>query len=147
MFQQHYSYILHLVLVNWLWNILKYILFLFFLAVLKDPDRNPYSILDTSESDQTADAEASECEPSSRSRRSRRRRPESEDNTSLSENGLGKYTSHTQLLGFIHNFLLILLPHCRLVTWLIGSMLKTKSFRSESEKFTVVFYTGILKVV
>ncbi|MCJ8737594.1 hypothetical protein PDJAM_G00025830 [Pangasius djambal] len=57
-------------------------------SVLKDPDRNPYSILDTSESDQTADAEASECEPSSRSRRSRRRRPESEDNTSLSENGL-----------------------------------------------------------
>ncbi|KAF5909832.1 fragile X mental retardation syndrome-related protein 1 isoform X1, partial [Clarias magur] len=56
--------------------------------VLKDPDRNPYSILDTSESDQTADAEASECEPTSRSRRSRRRRPESDDNTSLSENGL-----------------------------------------------------------
>ncbi|KAM9461876.1 RNA-binding protein FXR1 isoform 2-T2 [Clarias gariepinus] len=57
-------------------------------SVLKDPDRNPYSILDTSESDQTADAEASECEPTSRSRRSRRRRPESDDNTSLSENGL-----------------------------------------------------------
>ncbi|KAF4083097.1 hypothetical protein AMELA_G00136140 [Ameiurus melas] len=57
-------------------------------SVLKDPDRNPYSILDTSESDQIADAEASECEPSSRSRRSRRRRPESDDNTSLSENGL-----------------------------------------------------------
>ncbi|XP_026786334.3 fragile X mental retardation syndrome-related protein 1 isoform X1 [Pangasianodon hypophthalmus] len=60
-------------------------------SVLKDPDRNPYSILDTSESDQTADAEASECEPSSRSRRSRRRRPESEDNTSLSENGLDEH--------------------------------------------------------
>ncbi|XP_017333931.1 fragile X mental retardation syndrome-related protein 1 isoform X2 [Ictalurus punctatus] len=57
-------------------------------SVLKDPDRNPYSILDTSESDQIADAEGSECEPSSRSRRSRRRRPESDDNTSLSENGL-----------------------------------------------------------
>ncbi|KAG7327434.1 hypothetical protein KOW79_009040 [Hemibagrus wyckioides] len=57
-------------------------------SVLKDPDRNPYSILDTSESDQIADAEASECEPSSRSRRSRRRRPKSDDNTSLSENGL-----------------------------------------------------------
>ncbi|XP_027014376.2 fragile X mental retardation syndrome-related protein 1 isoform X2 [Tachysurus fulvidraco] len=57
-------------------------------SVLKDPDRNPYSILDTSESDQTADAEASECEASSRSRRSRRRRPKSDDSTSLSENGL-----------------------------------------------------------
>ncbi|XP_060797154.1 RNA-binding protein FXR1 isoform X4 [Neoarius graeffei] len=57
-------------------------------SVLKDPDRNPYSILDNSESDQIADAEASECEQSSRSRRSRRRRPEPDDNTSLSENGL-----------------------------------------------------------
>ncbi|KAK3533383.1 hypothetical protein QTP70_019328, partial [Hemibagrus guttatus] len=62
-------------------------------SVLKDPDRNPYSILDTSESDQTADAEASECEPSSRSRRSRRRRPKSDDNTSLSENGLGNFNT------------------------------------------------------
>lgn len=81
--------------------------FFVFPAVLKDPDRNPYSILDTSESDQIADAEGSECEPSSRSRRSRRRRPESDDNTSLSENGLGKYTRSTRLLSFTHNLLLI----------------------------------------
>uniref|UniRef100_A0A671SX21 Fragile X mental retardation syndrome-related protein 1-like n=1 Tax=Sinocyclocheilus anshuiensis TaxID=1608454 RepID=A0A671SX21_9TELE len=69
-------------------------------SVLKDPDGNPYSLLDDTETDQTADTDASESQMnSSRRRRSRRRRTDEDrtvmdgmsesDNTSLSENGLG----------------------------------------------------------
>ncbi|XP_062869549.1 RNA-binding protein FXR1 isoform X2 [Trichomycterus rosablanca] len=57
-------------------------------SVLKDPDRNPYSILENSESDLNADLELSESEPSLRSRRARRRRPDADDTTSHSENGM-----------------------------------------------------------
>ncbi|XP_016354439.1 fragile X mental retardation syndrome-related protein 1-like [Sinocyclocheilus anshuiensis] len=68
-------------------------------SVLKDPDGNPYSLLDDTETDQTADTDASESQMnSSRRRRSRRRRTDEDrtvmdgmsesDNTSLSENGL-----------------------------------------------------------
>uniref|UniRef100_A0A671SVT8 Fragile X mental retardation syndrome-related protein 1-like n=1 Tax=Sinocyclocheilus anshuiensis TaxID=1608454 RepID=A0A671SVT8_9TELE len=73
-------------------------------SVLKDPDGNPYSLLDDTETDQTADTDASESQMnSSRRRRSRRRRTDEDrtvmdgmsesDNTSLSENGLGKHIS------------------------------------------------------
>lgn len=72
-----------------------------FLSVLKDPDGNPYSLLDNTETDQTADTDASESQlNTNRRRRSRRRRTDEDttvmdgmsesDNTSLSENGLGK---------------------------------------------------------
>uniref|UniRef100_A0A672SQ16 Fragile X mental retardation syndrome-related protein 1-like n=1 Tax=Sinocyclocheilus grahami TaxID=75366 RepID=A0A672SQ16_SINGR len=68
-------------------------------SVLKDPDGNPYSLLDDTETDHTADTDASESQMnSSRRRRSRRRRTDEDstvmdgmsesDNTSLSENGL-----------------------------------------------------------
>ncbi|KAG8136201.1 hypothetical protein E2320_009166 [Naja naja] len=44
-------------------------------SVLKDPDSNPYSLLDNTESDQTADTDASESHhTTNRRRRSRRRR-------------------------------------------------------------------------
>uniref|UniRef100_A0A673LYT6 Fragile X mental retardation syndrome-related protein 1-like n=1 Tax=Sinocyclocheilus rhinocerous TaxID=307959 RepID=A0A673LYT6_9TELE len=75
-------------------------------SVLKDPDGNPYSLLDDTETDQTADTDASESQMnSSRRRRSRRRRTDEDstvmdgmsesDNTSLSENGLGKHISRS----------------------------------------------------
>ncbi|XP_056615537.1 RNA-binding protein FXR1 isoform X2 [Triplophysa dalaica] len=68
-------------------------------SVLKDPDGNPYSLLDNTETDQTADTDASESQlNTNRRRRSRRRRTDEDttvmdgmsesDNTSLSENGL-----------------------------------------------------------
>ncbi|XP_063057938.1 RNA-binding protein FXR1 isoform X5 [Engraulis encrasicolus] len=70
--------------------------------VLRDPDGNPYSLLDNTETDQTADTDASDSHASSagsRRRRSRRRRTDEDatlmdgmsesDNASLSENGLG----------------------------------------------------------
>uniref|UniRef100_A0A4W4GHH6 Agenet-like domain-containing protein n=1 Tax=Electrophorus electricus TaxID=8005 RepID=A0A4W4GHH6_ELEEL len=67
--------------------------------LLKDPDRNPYSLLDNTETDQTVDTDTSESHVNtSRRRRSRRRRTDEDetiidgmsesDNTSLSENGL-----------------------------------------------------------
>uniref|UniRef100_A0A671SVS6 Agenet-like domain-containing protein n=1 Tax=Sinocyclocheilus anshuiensis TaxID=1608454 RepID=A0A671SVS6_9TELE len=68
-------------------------------SVLKDPDRNPYSLLDNTETDQTADTDASDSQMNTnRRRRSRRRRTDEDttvmdgmsesDNASLSENGL-----------------------------------------------------------
>ncbi|XP_036377779.1 fragile X mental retardation syndrome-related protein 1 isoform X1 [Megalops cyprinoides] len=68
-------------------------------SVLKDPDGNPYSVLDNTETDQTADTDASEShQNTNRRRRSRRRRTDEDatlidgmsesDNTSLSENGI-----------------------------------------------------------
>ncbi|KAK2090757.1 RNA-binding protein fxr1 [Saguinus oedipus] len=67
--------------------------------VLKDPDSNPYSLLDNTESDQTADTDASESHHSTnRRRRSRRRRTDEDavlmdgmtesDTASVNENGL-----------------------------------------------------------
>uniref|UniRef100_A0A8B9RE37 Agenet-like domain-containing protein n=1 Tax=Astyanax mexicanus TaxID=7994 RepID=A0A8B9RE37_ASTMX len=68
-------------------------------SVLRDPDRNPYSLLDNTETDQTADTDASESQVNTnRRRRSRRRRTDEDatlidgmsesDNASVSENGL-----------------------------------------------------------
>uniref|UniRef100_A0A8C1SVH2 Fragile X mental retardation, autosomal homolog 1 n=1 Tax=Cyprinus carpio TaxID=7962 RepID=A0A8C1SVH2_CYPCA len=68
-------------------------------SVLKDPDINPYSLLDNTETDQTADTDASDSQMyTNRRRRSRRRRTDEDttvmdgmsesDNASLSENGL-----------------------------------------------------------
>uniref|UniRef100_A0A6Q2WW49 Agenet-like domain-containing protein n=1 Tax=Esox lucius TaxID=8010 RepID=A0A6Q2WW49_ESOLU len=66
---------------------------------LLDPDSNPYSVLDNTETDQTADTDASDTNiNTNRRRRSRRRRTDEDttvidgmsesDNASLSENGL-----------------------------------------------------------
>uniref|UniRef100_A0A8D0HEE0 FMR1 autosomal homolog 1 n=1 Tax=Sphenodon punctatus TaxID=8508 RepID=A0A8D0HEE0_SPHPU len=68
-------------------------------SVLKDPDSNPYSLLDNTESDQTPDTDASESHQSTnRRRRSRRRRTDEDavlmdgmtesDTASVNENGL-----------------------------------------------------------
>ncbi|KAM9224567.1 RNA-binding protein FXR1 isoform 2-T2 [Dugong dugon] len=68
-------------------------------SVLRDPDSNPYSLLDNTESDQTADTDASESHHSTnRRRRSRRRRTDEDtvlmdgmtesDTASVNENGL-----------------------------------------------------------
>ncbi|KAK7818618.1 hypothetical protein U0070_001593 [Myodes glareolus] len=68
-------------------------------GMLKDPDSNPYSLLDNTESDQTADTDASESHHSTnRRRRSRRRRTDEDavlmdgmtesDTASVNENGL-----------------------------------------------------------
>uniref|UniRef100_A0A8C3FCA1 FMR1 autosomal homolog 2 n=1 Tax=Chrysemys picta bellii TaxID=8478 RepID=A0A8C3FCA1_CHRPI len=68
-------------------------------SVLKDPDSNPYSLLDNTETDQTADTDGSESQPvSNRRRRSRRRRTDDDatmmdgaaesDNMSVNENGM-----------------------------------------------------------
>ncbi|OCT78594.1 fragile X mental retardation syndrome-related protein 1 homolog B isoform X1 [Xenopus laevis] len=68
-------------------------------SVLKDPDSNPYSLLDNTESDQTADTDASDSHHNAnRRRRSRRRRTDEDsslmdgmtesDNASVNENGL-----------------------------------------------------------
>uniref|UniRef100_A0A8C9TUJ7 FMR1 autosomal homolog 1 n=1 Tax=Scleropages formosus TaxID=113540 RepID=A0A8C9TUJ7_SCLFO len=68
-------------------------------SVLRDPDSNPYSVLDNTETDQTADTDASESHVNaSRRRRSRRRRTDEDttlidglsesDNASFSENGV-----------------------------------------------------------
>ncbi|XP_055486722.1 RNA-binding protein FXR1-like [Leucoraja erinacea] len=68
-------------------------------AVLKDPDSNPYSLLETDETDQTGDTDASESHANtSRRRRSRRRRTDEDatmmdgvvesDSASINENGV-----------------------------------------------------------
>ncbi|XP_041695301.1 fragile X mental retardation syndrome-related protein 1 [Coregonus clupeaformis] len=68
-------------------------------TALKDPYGNPYSVLDNTETDQTADTDASDSNlNTNRRRRSRRRRTDEDttvidgmsesDNASLSENGL-----------------------------------------------------------
>ncbi|XP_043926115.1 fragile X mental retardation syndrome-related protein 1 isoform X2 [Protopterus annectens] len=68
-------------------------------SVLKDPDSNPYSLLDNTETDQTADTDGSESHHNtSRRRRSRRRRTDEDatlidgmtesDSASVTENGL-----------------------------------------------------------
>uniref|UniRef100_A0A671SWC4 Fragile X mental retardation syndrome-related protein 1-like n=1 Tax=Sinocyclocheilus anshuiensis TaxID=1608454 RepID=A0A671SWC4_9TELE len=96
------------------------ILFLSFVSVLKDPDGNPYSLLDDTETDQTADTDASESQMnSSRRRRSRRRRTDEDrtvmdgmsesDNTSLSENGLGKHISRRTISPSFYNYKALLL--------------------------------------
>ncbi|KAL4630752.1 fragile X mental retardation syndrome-related protein 1 isoform X2 [Arapaima gigas] len=67
--------------------------------LLRDPDSNPFSILDNTETDQTADTDASDSHlNANRRRRSRRRRTDEDstlidglsesDNASLSENGV-----------------------------------------------------------
>lgn len=69
--------------------------------VLKDPDSNPYSLLDNTESDQTADTDASESHHSTNHRRQSHRQRTNEhavlmdgmiesDTASVNENGLGK---------------------------------------------------------
>ncbi|XP_012697675.1 fragile X mental retardation syndrome-related protein 1 isoform X3 [Clupea harengus] len=78
-------------------------------SVLRDPDGNPYSLLDNTETDQTADTDASDSHANStgnRRRRSRRRRTDEDatlidgmsesDNASLSENGLDDSEAKTQ---------------------------------------------------
>nr|XP_023675743.1 fragile X mental retardation syndrome-related protein 1-like isoform X1 [Paramormyrops kingsleyae] len=76
-------------------------------SVLRDPDSNPFSVLDNTETDQTADTDASESHLSTgRRRRSRRRRTDEEatlmdglsesDNTSLSENGIDDFEAKPQ---------------------------------------------------
>ncbi|XP_051900559.1 RNA-binding protein FXR1-like isoform X2 [Pristis pectinata] len=68
-------------------------------AVLKDPDSNPYSLLENAETDQTGDTDASESHANtSRRRRSRRRRTDDDatmmdgvvesDSASINENGV-----------------------------------------------------------
>uniref|UniRef100_A0A8C6XJF1 FMR1 autosomal homolog 1 n=1 Tax=Naja naja TaxID=35670 RepID=A0A8C6XJF1_NAJNA len=76
-------------------------------SVLKDPDSNPYSLLDNTESDQTADTDASESHhTTNRRRRSRRRRTDEDaalmdgmtesDTASVNENGLDDRDKKTQ---------------------------------------------------
>uniref|UniRef100_A0AAY4EQ47 Agenet-like domain-containing protein n=1 Tax=Denticeps clupeoides TaxID=299321 RepID=A0AAY4EQ47_9TELE len=76
-------------------------------SVLRDPDGNPYSLLDNTETDQTADTDASDSHVNTnRRRRSRRRRTDEDttvidvmsesDNTSLSENGLDESEAKSQ---------------------------------------------------
>ncbi|XP_051778172.1 fragile X mental retardation syndrome-related protein 1 isoform X3 [Erpetoichthys calabaricus] len=75
-------------------------------SVFKDPDSNPYSVLDNTETDQTADTDASDSHQNAgRRRRSRRRRTDEDaslidgmtesDSASVNENGIdyleGKY--------------------------------------------------------
>lgn len=73
----------------------------FFSPVLKDPDSNPYSLLDTSEPEPPVDSEPGEPPPASaRRRRSRRRRTDEDrtvmdgglesDGPNVTENGLGE---------------------------------------------------------
>ncbi|KAK1162608.1 fragile X mental retardation syndrome-related protein 1-like isoform X2 [Acipenser oxyrinchus oxyrinchus] len=68
-------------------------------SVLQDPDSNPYSLLDNTETDQTADTDTSDSHHNiSRRRRSRRRRTDEDatlidgltesDNASVNENGV-----------------------------------------------------------
>ncbi|TEA28383.1 hypothetical protein DBR06_SOUSAS20310016, partial [Sousa chinensis] len=84
--------------------------------VLKDPDSNPYSLLDNTESDQTADTDASESHHSTnRRRRSRRRRTDEDavlmdgmtesDTASVNENGLGmNVLNYKSIFPFMVNF-------------------------------------------
>uniref|UniRef100_A0A8D0C856 FMR1 autosomal homolog 1 n=1 Tax=Scleropages formosus TaxID=113540 RepID=A0A8D0C856_SCLFO len=80
-------------------------------SVLRDPDSNPYSVLDNTETDQTADTDASESHVNaSRRRRSRRRRTDEDttlidglsesDNASFSENGVGKHCSSCSFINW-----------------------------------------------
>lgn len=73
----------------------------FLSAVLRDPDSNPYSLLENTEAEQAGDTDASESQPlSNRRRRSRRRRTDDDttvmdgalesDSTSVNENGTGE---------------------------------------------------------
>ncbi|XP_077825774.1 RNA-binding protein FXR2 isoform X1 [Macaca mulatta] len=76
-------------------------------SVLKDPDSNPYSLLDTSEPEPPVDSEPGEPPPASaRRRRSRRRRTDEDrtvmdgglesDGPNMTENGLGEDESRPQ---------------------------------------------------
>ncbi|XP_041119985.1 fragile X mental retardation syndrome-related protein 1 isoform X2 [Polyodon spathula] len=79
-------------------------------SVLQDPDSNPYSLLDNTETDQTADTDTSDSHHNiSRRRRSRRRRTDEDatlidgltepDNASVNENGVvtvADYISRTE---------------------------------------------------
>ncbi|RXM30958.1 hypothetical protein EOD39_7393 [Acipenser ruthenus] len=75
--------------------------------VLQDPDSNPYSLLDNTETDQTADTDASDSHHNiSRRRRSRRRRTDEDatlidgltesDNASVNENGVDDLEGKSQ---------------------------------------------------
>uniref|UniRef100_A0A8C7MUI6 FMR1 autosomal homolog 1 n=1 Tax=Oncorhynchus kisutch TaxID=8019 RepID=A0A8C7MUI6_ONCKI len=83
-------------------------------VALKDPYGNPYSVLDNTETDQTADTDASDSNlNTNRRRRSRRRRTDEDttvidgmsesDNASLSENSLGKSLLDKGVLSKINN--------------------------------------------
>ncbi|XP_058846219.1 RNA-binding protein FXR1 isoform X2 [Acipenser ruthenus] len=76
-------------------------------SVLQDPDSNPYSLLDNTETDQTADTDASDSHHNiSRRRRSRRRRTDEDatlidgltesDNASVNENGVDDLEGKSQ---------------------------------------------------
>ncbi|XP_029436152.1 fragile X mental retardation syndrome-related protein 2 isoform X2 [Rhinatrema bivittatum] len=76
-------------------------------SVLRDPDSNPYSLLDNNDTEHTVDTDASESQPSKdRRRRSRRRRTDEDatvmdgevdsDNPSISENGVDENDSKPQ---------------------------------------------------
>ncbi|ETE61118.1 Fragile X mental retardation syndrome-related protein 1, partial [Ophiophagus hannah] len=66
-------------------------------SVLKDPDSNPYSLLDNTESDQTADTDASESHhTTNRRRRSRRRR--TDEDAALMDGMTESDTASLQLL-------------------------------------------------
>ncbi|XP_046872160.1 fragile X mental retardation syndrome-related protein 1 isoform X2 [Hypomesus transpacificus] len=77
---------------------------------VRDPDGNPYSVLDNTETDQTADTDASDSQlNTNRRRRSRRRRTDEDatlidgmsesDNASLSENGIDESEVKPQRLN------------------------------------------------
>uniref|UniRef100_A0A673J443 Fragile X mental retardation syndrome-related protein 1-like n=1 Tax=Sinocyclocheilus rhinocerous TaxID=307959 RepID=A0A673J443_9TELE len=102
-------------------------------SVLKDPDRNPYSLLDNTETDQTADTDASDSQMNTnRRKRSRRRRTDEDttvmdgmsesDNASLSENGLGEHKS-CRILTIFH-------PHFRIKNAIILIIFLMKSLTS-----------------
>ncbi|XP_030042755.1 fragile X mental retardation syndrome-related protein 2 [Microcaecilia unicolor] len=76
-------------------------------SVLRDPDSNPYSLLDNNDPEHAVDTDASESQPSKdRRRRSRRRRTDEDatvmdgeadsDNPSVSENGVDESDSKPQ---------------------------------------------------
>lgn len=81
----------------------------FLSAVLRDPDSNPYSLLENTEAEQAGDTDASESQPlSNRRRRSRRRRTDDDttvmdgalesDSTSVNENGTGEQGAWVSLV-------------------------------------------------
>lgn len=107
-----YDLLSRIVVIKWMHEIVLNICIGVFMSVLNDPDGNPYSLLDNTETDQTADTDASDSQVSvNRRRRSRRRRTDEDttvmdgmsesDNTSLSENGLGKDLLHQSSVDFI----------------------------------------------
>lgn len=78
--------------------------------MLKDPDSNPYSLLDTSEPEPPVDSEPGEPPPASaRRRRSRRRRTDEDrtvmdgglesDGPNMTENGLGEGPEKSRWVG------------------------------------------------